>query len=260
MTAIIVVSQPKHDCIHVAVDAAIYRQDQTVVAFGNKVTSVAHWPGIVTCAGNAAAAPLFGWSLAKQFATFNDMVRDAEAELPGLTKSYGLPNAATVIIAGISEDRGPEAYSFRTDDDVPPMNTRAELEASECYDAPFKLVKLPGVVMTPVITDNQTIICSGYEGIDQTADPEDVIWSIRKMLHMMRHMKLPEGLGAIGGFAEITTISGGGITQRIVERWPDALGAAIRPGPIDWKAWHLDNPKPAAASRKASLHVVGAAV
>ena len=31
--------------------------------------------------------------------------------------------------------------------------TREELEASECYDAPFKLVKLPTVVMTPMAND-----------------------------------------------------------------------------------------------------------
>jgi hypothetical protein len=242
MTAIIVVCQPRHNVVHVVTDGAIYRQDQTVVAFGNKVAAVPHWPGIVTSAGNAAATPLFGWDLAQQFASFDDLIRDGEAVLPELSRSFGLPSAATMIFAGISAERGPEAYSFRTEDVVPPMSTREELEASECYDAPFKLVKLPAVVMTPVPSDQS--IAAGYAGLDVDADPESALWSMRKVLTMQRHMKLPEGLGGIGGFGQLTTISADGIAQRIIQRWPDVLGAPLRPGPIDWKQWHLDNPKP----------------
>jgi hypothetical protein len=71
-----------------------------------------------------------------------------------------------------------------------------------------------------------------------------VLWSMRKVLAMQRHMKRPDGLGGIGGFGQLTSISADGITQRIIERWPDVLGAPLRPGPIDWTRWHADNPKP----------------
>jgi hypothetical protein len=40
------------------------------------------------------------------------------------------------------------------------------------------------------------------------------------LLTTQRHTSLPEGMGGIGGFGQVTTISADGITQRIIQRWP----------------------------------------
>jgi hypothetical protein len=232
--------------LHLAVDAAMYRQDQCVVAFGTKVWPVSHWPGVVFCTGNAAAVPLFGWALAQQYATWDGMIDDAENGLNSLAdivREYGL-NHASVLLAGISAKRGPEAYTFQTTVELPPGVTREEAEASPYWQSPYVLTKLPDVIMSPV-TPPELSIAAAYEGIDVDADPETVLWSLRHVLAMQRAMPLPDGIGGIGGWIEAFSISAGGIHQRVIERWPeDTIGAPLHHGPIAWTQWHTDNPKP----------------
>jgi hypothetical protein len=244
VTAIVLACQPRRKLLHLATDAAMYRQDQCVVAFGTKVAPISHWPGVVTCTGNAAAVPLFGWALAKQFASWDEMVEGADAglsRLADIVAEYGLSHAA-VLLAGISAKRGPEAYTFQTTETLPPGVTQEEAKASPYFQPPYVLVKLPDVIMTPVAPPEMAI-AAGYEGIDVDADPEAVVWSIRKVLAMQRHMPLPDGIGGIGGFAELTTVSAEGVTQRVIDRWPgDKIGAPLHHSSIDWDRWHTEHP------------------
>lgn len=246
MSAIVCVCQPQHNLVHVATDAAMYREDQSVVAFGSKVYPISHWPGLVTCVGNAVAVPLFGWELAQHFASWDELIEngaDAMSRLAGIVDVHGIPHAS-VLLAGISAQRGPEAYTFQTTVEVPPGMTREEAESSPYFQPPYVLVKLPDVIMNPVAPP-EISIAAAYEGIDTEADPEAVAWSIRKVLAMQRGMELPEGIGGIGGWAELSTVSEVDVTQRVIERWPeDRIGAPLHHGPIDWKAWHRSNPKP----------------
>lgn len=246
MTAIICVAQPKRGLLHILTDAAMYQQDQTVVAFGTKVWPVSHWPGLVTCAGNAAAVPLFGWALAQQFASWDDLIDDAErglANLADTVSKWGLGHAA-VLLAGISATRGPEAYTFQTMETLPPGVTREEAEASPYYQPPYVLVRLPDTIMTPPVP-LETVIAANFEGIDVDAEPDVAVWGMRKHLVMQRAMPLPDGVGGIGGFGELTTISADGVSQRVVDHWPgDAIGAPLHHGPIDWDQWHRQNPRP----------------
>jgi hypothetical protein len=94
-------------------------------------------------------------------------------------------------------------------------------------------VPLPKVIMTPV-PSNEISIAADYEGIEPNADPETAIWSIRKIPAMQRTMPLPQDIGGIGGWAEVMTTSPSGITQRVIERWPeDQIGARLCEQPID---------------------------
>lgn len=272
MTAVVIVAQPRHGLIHVAMDSAIYTPDHTVQCFGLKMHPISYWPGVVSALGNSVTKVLFHWSLSQHFSSFDDFVENGEAILPDLMKAWKLPDGLSVrvdgtqmIVAGISACRGPEAYSWCVDKYVPPGATAEEMEASEYYDAPWKLVKLPDVIMSPTADDQS--IPANYEGIDVEADPDTVVWSIKKVLEMQRHTRLPDNLGAIGGFAQLTTISSDGINQRILQRWSeDRSGAPLKPEPIDWKQWHRDNPKPGMSrlkremlerkARKSNIHLV----
>jgi hypothetical protein len=246
MTAIVIVAQPKHGCIHIATDAAYYTKEQSVVAFSGKVYPVPHWPGALANVGNAAASPLFGWSLAQDRPTFDDVVAISEPNLQAYSTAWHLPSHAEMIVAGLSAERGPEAYAFRTGDMMAPGETEA---GPQYEDAPFRLVKLPEWVMTPMANDQ--VIPANFEGIDVDADPDEVVWSIRKVLEMQRQTQLPEGVGGIGGFGSLTTISAEGIHQRIICRWQeDQIGGPLRAPPIDWDQWHRDNPRPGSRLRR----------
>jgi hypothetical protein len=215
------------------------------VAFGTKVFTVPHWPGLVTNVGNGGATILLGTALSQEFSSFDDLIARRDSKLPQMVAGCGIPTGADVLLVGISEQRGPESYVFRINDDLPLTTSREEAEASAYWaDRPCELIKLPAVVMTPVPPPEMSI-AANWEGIDVDADPELVIWSLRKHLEMQRQIVLPEGIGGIGGHGQLTTISADGITQRIIQRWPeDKIGARLRPCPIDWKKWHADNPKP----------------
>lgn len=247
MTAVVIAAQPNAGLVHVATDAAMYSRDGVIQSFGQKTYNVAHWPGLIVTVGNAAMTPLFGWALAQEFRTFDDMIEGVEASLPSLVQTYQLPSGAEIILAGISNDRGPEAYACRTDDRLPAGMTREDAEASEYWvDAPFTLTKLGDLTMNPVPADQ--VVGAHYEGIDPDADVESVVWSMRKIVEMQRHMKLPKGIG-IGGFAQCTTISRAGIVTRMLQEWnADVVGEPINAGAIDWQLWHADNPKPVASA------------
>lgn len=252
MTAIICVKQPEHGCVHVATDAASYdRERGAIVEFGSKIAPVPNWPGVVTSAGNAAATILFGAELSRRFSMFDEMIDLADFVLPQIISGCGLPTAADVFLAGVSKEHGPKAYYFRTSDDLPPMNTREEVEANPLWGERDKLIELPDVIMTPVPHDQ--VVPAHYEGLDTSEHPESVRWALLKILTMQRHMELPESIGGIGGFAQIATVYADRIEQRIVHRWPDSVGDRIRPAPLDWTRWHAENPKP---SLRPALRVV----
>lgn len=193
---------------------------------------------------------LFRSALGELFSTWDAMIDGAEPELlQSLARGYGMCSS-TVLMAGISKERGPEIYIFDNDAPLPSHISQAEKDASPHYSAPYNLVKLPDVIMSPPVPA-ETVIAANFEGIDVDADPETVVWSMRKHLAMQRAMPLPDGIGGIGGFAELTTLSMGGISQRIVDRWPgDKVGAPLRHDPIDWSAWHADNHRPGAGRLK----------
>ncbi len=251
MTAVLIVAQPKYGLLHVATDAAMYSPDQNVQAFGPKAHAIPHWPGVVTALGNTAACVLFHNSLSQEFSSFDDFVERGESILPGLMSSWVMPHDLPIVVDGLDMIVGgysvlreqPEAYSWTIDDHVPPGATAAEKDASPFYDAPYRLVRLPNVTMSPVPSDQ--VIPANYEGIDVDADPEIVTWSIRKVLEMQRHGQLPEGIGGIGGFVNIATIDVEGVRQSVLHRWlDDKTGGPLKPEPIDWSLWHRDNPKP----------------
>lgn len=246
MTAIIIATQRNRGLVHVAVDAAVYDRDHVITAFGTKVFTVPHWPGLVTSAGNCGATILLGTALSQEFATFDELVENSDDRLPGLVAGCGLPTGADVFLAGISEKRGPESYAFRTDDSVPSSAT------SEAADAFWngnvcRLVRLADndIAMMPIPIDQFVPASFNFDDVKLDADPELIIWTVQKLLEMMRQSEVTREIGAIGGCASVTTISAQGISQRMLQRWSeDRIGAPLRPAPVDWERWHRDNPRP----------------
>jgi len=255
MTAIIVAKRRRAGSVSVVADAAQYQAAHGIISFADKVYSIPHWPGAIAAAGVSCLHAMIVWSLAQDFATFDDAVAGMAEALPRaislwqkpteIVAGYRLPTTMLVIFAGFSSARGqPEAYVARTDDTIPPGETREEAEGSKYWgERPFALTPLGDVTMTPVPHD--LIVPARFEGVDLDGTEDEFTWSMRKVLQMQRHMLLPPEIGGIGGFATLTTVSADGISQRVIERWPeDKIGPKLEVGTIDWDRWHRENPKP----------------
>jgi hypothetical protein len=260
VSAIVIAAQPKFGCIHVATDAAVYAQDQTTIAFISKTLALPRFPCAITVLGSYGALPWMQLELSRQFSDFDDLVETAPGKLPKIVKSCGIEKGSDVIIAGISKERGvPEAYTFRLNDEIPLGNTREEVAANPHYPKfAGELVKIDEPLVSPIPTDQ--VIAADFQGFDLDGPPESVIWTMRQVLEMQRHMTLPAAWPiSIGGYGQVTTISADGITQRVLQVWAEdenKIGGRLNPAPIDWSEWHRRNPKPGSVERKPALRVV----
>lgn len=243
MTAINIVAQPDHRCIHVLTDGAVYEQsDARVVAFGPKACPVPAWPGVIATRGDwlpAAVAEVF---IAHTYATFDDLVDGIEDAIA--SNEPPITAAIEFIFAGWSEERqAPEAYLLRTTGALPPGMTEEQVAARVAAGgvgiAANKLIRLPDVAFGPMIpTDEPMRADAGYTGINKSKAPEAVIADMLIGVEIQRRLpRAPGRLGSIvGGSATITTVTPNGITQRVLRRWPDVVGAYIEPEPPDWPA------------------------
>jgi hypothetical protein len=252
------------DSIHVASDAANYR-DGKVDSFAPKDYPIAHWPAVVVSAGAGSALMVLAPWLAREFTSFDDFIERGNSVLPKIVIhwqytlerfGYGVSAVCSeIIVAGISKT-GPQAFTFRTGNELPPNTTREEAEASPYWSENFaQLIELPDSIMTPVPDDQ--VVPANWEGFSLDDSTAVTHWSLLKVLHMQRHSTLlPKDIGGIGGWGQVTSIFPHHcIEQKILCAWPeDKTGEKIRPGPLDWKKWHRKFPKPGAAK----LRLIGA--
>ncbi|MCF8475748.1 MAG: hypothetical protein K9G60_01865 [Pseudolabrys sp.] len=254
MTATNILCSRRLNAAIVATDAAVYQSRGIVTDFTSKMFAVAHWPGVVAVRGSSIASPFLGSDLSSKFESFDAMVAGIEDVLPAFVGAWNrtLAGAALegeltgeMVLAGWSTERGAaEVYTIRIDDTLPISVSEAEADASTLHGEPFKLVRLPDSVEAPVINDLDLIIAADWNGVDET-DLDSAAWSMLHMLEMQRQADFGDGIHWIGGFAQISIVTADGVTQRMLKRWTeDEVGYLIRPTPIDWPQWHLENPKP----------------
>lgn len=253
MTAINIVARPDDNAIYLLTDAAVYSKADGIAAFHSKTYTVPNWPGAVVSNGNANAGLILSYAMAQTFSgadvAFDTFVATANHTLPEYLEGTDFPGGGEIILCGLSRERKRlEVYSFRLDDTLPDGVTPDEVEeavkAGFYAERPGQLLELPDVVMTPV-PPAQMSIDANYAGIKPGDTEEQIIWTMRKHMAMQRHMPPEKNISGIGGFATLTKISLDGITQRVVDRWPeDRIGGRLTPPPIDWRAWHAENPRP----------------
>jgi hypothetical protein len=198
---------------------------------------------------------MFGWLLGQAFQSFDALVEGATDKLPPLVAAYDFTPGTQLFFVGISEQRGPEAWLCATDDTLPDHIDRDEAKASGFWAEPYQLVKLPDHVSTPVPTQDD-VNAANFEGFAHDGDTESLMWSLHKHIEMQRHTALPDSVGGIGGWGQVTSIYPHYcIEQKILCFWSDdKVGGKIRPRPLDWARWHRDNPKPGSTK----LRLVGA--
>ncbi len=251
MTAFNVVSQPKYGCIHVASDAAIYVDGIGVTGFNTKVVPLQHLNCVITGNGERSVIVAVANALGLE-RDFDTLVENAPGTLPLFAEQLKQASVTQIVIAGVSETRGPEFYNFRVGDRLPEKiaDMRDAFENSPGWSPnPGEIVKMSEFVNAPPAAIDD-VIAADFDGFDVDEPPDVVVWNLLKCLEMQRQLAWSTGEGHIGGFAQLTTVTSEGITQRILKRWPDIpFVGDIFPEPIDWKQWHIDNPKPGTLSR-----------
>lgn len=238
MTAVNVVCQKRHNCLHVLTDGATYTNEGVLVGLGTKVFTEPNWPGVIAGRGSAIAVPLLGTALSLSFATFDALIDNVETVLEGMVKYYCIKGHAELIIAGFSEQRGgPESYLIKTSDELPFGIAPEEAKASGFVPDAFKLLRLPDMVNGPV-PQQEIVDAAVFEGFTTDDEPAFVVAGLAKLIEIQRHSIYEDGIHWIGGYAQLTTINVHGVHQRILQRWPeDRIGELMKPAPIDWENW-----------------------
>jgi hypothetical protein len=170
-----------------------------------KVYLAAHMPMAVATRGHWEAAIALGSSMVRLFSEFDALVDRLERIFPQLhlaqRQSTGAPDlhlmcTTEVVIAGWSNARSQaEAYYIWGGD---------ESGLTDCSCPPFELMELDGVAFAPVPSQHVDV------------DPDHVERDMVALMEAQRR-DFPE----IGGFCQITTLTQGGVTQRILRRWDE---------------------------------------
>ena len=210
------------DSIELLTDAAIYTPDGTLTGIRSKVFTSMHLPMAITGRGTTlaleamargilqigAALGSFDALVANLEELLFDQWRDAKAGLP--------EHDIEMLIAGFSEESGPQQWFFVTHDRQPGIE-------------PFRLVEAPrNCVAGPPVSAADVPALSG------TIGPGFLAKHGADLLEVMRRKRVSDlvfgtDCYAIGGRAELTTITKAGATTRTMRTWPDKVGSPINP-------------------------------
>lgn len=212
MSAINVLVQS--DCVHLYTDAAAYQPDGRLDGIVQKARSMPH----LNCAA-AMRGAFVGFAPIMEEISAAGTSFDAQREnMPRLLQACAVAYdhllsqcshgpEFEVIIAGISETRGPSAYLVPSHDH---------------YGEPWSIIDLEGLSATPasgVVHQRINEIAAG-----RNADQLDPITDGLAIMEAQR----AEGSGAfVGGFAQLTTVDADGVHSRIIHRWPDRIGRKV---------------------------------
>jgi hypothetical protein len=248
MTAINIICQPRHRCVHVVTDGAHYTiPDGIVFGVGPKMLPVPHWPGVVTGRGSSVALAVLSMELSQIFQSFDEVVAGIESELPEIMDRFNFTKQFELIIAGLSSSRDhPESYVIHPTDEAAPgaIDAAKALEGTGLltyeHPEPFKLIRLADAIQGPALTLPMLKAC-GF-GFDQSFTPEDALTYLDNVIEAQRHDIQPGAEGYfVGGLVQLATVTSTGIEQRIIRRWnEDKIGQPISPLPIDWKKWRAE--------------------
>lgn len=214
-----VIAVAKRDSVVIMNDGAVFNMaDYTVMRTHAKATLLPKLNAAIAVVGEVPHGLMLAETLGMVCETFDELeARAAELWKPlhDAVATACHPDAqARLVIAGISETRGPRVLCVRS---------RAE----------------GGLPAWTAIDETPLFVQPAYDGIagiwidsfdPEAFDPEtDGIRVMEAQRHCLElHPTTKEACTVVGGFAQLTTIAAEGITTRIVKRWPeDKIGEKI---------------------------------
>jgi hypothetical protein len=157
------------------------------------------------------AAPSF----AELKAIIVSLLREASHAYAPLFESCSAGPDFEVVVAGWSTE-GPAAYMVASHDH---------------YGTPWHIIELSGLCITPADeTINERMLAT--LPADCSADDIDpavhglAILEIQRA-HLIENNGIDGKFCAVGGFAQLTTVTADAVTSRIIRRWPDITGKRL---------------------------------
>lgn len=211
------------DAVHVLTDGGMYDETKgTLIGTMGKIFLMPKQNAVMTQRGSGVV----GSVLIPKMSTFGETFDELKARVGPEMRDWLKPAIETdkaagaawvnfdILIAGISESRGPHSY-------VVPSYDHPTFEAIKAW-TPFD----PGPVM----------MAPGDDRILATVDPAtfDPVKDGIRIMEAQRQILEPQGQSAelryiVAGFVQLTTVTAGSITTKIIHRWPDKIGQKIEP-------------------------------
>ncbi|OSJ33180.1 hypothetical protein BSZ19_16175 [Bradyrhizobium japonicum] len=215
------------DGAHLVSDSLVWSTaDQTITAICNKAILLPQVNAAATIRAEAfvvfqAVSLALSTMTASGFDEFKQTIGPTLMELNDRMAAMGAASPFEVSVAGISEQNGPSGFRITT------------LQGEGGHLEPWQIVEMPrGFSPCPCNTDAQeTEIRSALETAPRNLESHAIA-----ALKTQRDIAKRDHLAGrepcwVGGFAQLTTISAGGISTRIIHRWPDdVVGARLAAG------------------------------
>ena len=215
----------KSNAVHVLTDGAAYESDGTLSSIGPKVNLMPHQSCAVAFRGPQSVRPILGEliglaapSFAELKAVIVPLLQEASRAYAPLFEGCSAGPDFEVVVAGWS-DEGPAAYMVASHDR---------------HSTPWEIIPLTGLCITPA---DETIHEKMLATLptDCTADDIDPATHGLAILEIQRsHLVENDGIDgkfcAVGGFAQLTTVTPDAVTSRIIHRWPDGIGERLAVG------------------------------
>lgn len=211
MTAINII-RTRHT-VHMLTDGSGYEGNQQSFSLA-KAFPQPHLSAVIAVSGAIAHGPLLATGLGMAATSYDDLKAIAVRAVQEMVEFYTPvfqrieDPRFVIVVAGISESSGPDAYVITNDPRV------AE---------PWTTQQIGGCTMIPADAATQAVFHAAFGSIEDSEelDPE------RDGIRMMEIQRRNPAFG-IGAFAQLTTVTLDGITTRVIHRWADTAGRGER--------------------------------
>jgi hypothetical protein len=230
MTAINVILRGEE--AHVLTDGAVLGPDMALTGIATKVILLPTLPAVVALGGGLnAMLPILASALYFRVQTFDDLIdsieeifRTAHAQIAPFVASKGMSDAFELVMAGWSEsENGICAYCIGSHE-LPPALPGAPARAA------FALTSTPHGAINPAPSE-AAIAAVGWK-LPEDSTRFDPAADGLCLLEAQRRTPLPGQRGevfGVGGYVQHTIVSRKSVRSGIIRRWPDEIGAPIKP-------------------------------
>jgi hypothetical protein len=230
MTAIVVIKQSR--AVHLLCDGAACNGDGTLNAPMVKAWPIPHLNAVVAARGSAHLGPLFAMHAPKHGAKSFDGLTD---RMPSIAQQITLDFAwllqrswqgsqFELVVAGWSESANAPACFFICNHPLHGVTS-----------PPWQAIGIGPICLIPQTAEMEADLAREYPNGLKEDEADPVTDGLRILEIQRRHpfQRSSDGQSmqvAVGCFAQLTTVTPGAITTKIIRRWPDEIGRPLAAG------------------------------